>query len=229
MENKLLFTFTHEFQKTKRMSGKIWKIRILSGELRIGDKICIYGVKPTNDVSSCFIKAEIKSIFIETGVENQTTSLQLANESDIVTIDLKNCYSDKKKINKNDIFIDKICFGVYCKEEICEYSDILLKLDQSENSDQIISKFHKNESSKKPVKSKVKVIWFGSKLEFTVIKAIDNTIYVSLNHLNVEHSIFLPIDTSLKRYFSKIIIKRKLLIDKEKKTYRYIYSRASLE
>ena len=203
---KLLFYIIKEFRQTESMSGKIWRIKIVSGSLQVGQKIRFFGVK----INGVATEADgvIKSMRRDVGLTYE--DVEEATESDIVTIDIKNCYSKGKKITKNDIFATKITLGGEESVECDRGEKIVLELDKSED---FIEKLVASLERSKKRGYEASMLWFGNRVSIAVtdVELSEKDTFVA--HFNVIGSpLPVPCDESLRDLIKYAVVKDRQLV-----------------
>lgn len=158
---KLLFYIVKEFKQTESMSGKIWRIKVVSGELRVGQKIRLFGVKIFGEATEA--DGIVKSMRRDVGLSAE--DIETATENDIVTIDLKNCYTKGKKITKNDLFSTKVTLGGEESVECDRGDKIVLELDKSE---EFVEKLVTSLERSKKRGYEASMLWFGNRVSIAV-------------------------------------------------------------
>lgn len=207
MSDKLLFYIIKEYRQTANMAGKIWRIKLVSGELKVGDEIRLFGVKTADTKEFCDVEAVVKSMRIDVGLTSE--DVEVATESDIITIDVKNCYANGKKINKNDILSTKITLGSNASVA-CEYApSISIRLDKCE---EFVEKLAVSIEYSKRRGYEASMLWFGNHVSIAVtdIEIVDDG-YVATFRLNGA-PLPIPQDDKLKDLIKYAVIKDRQLV-----------------
>lgn len=203
---KLLFYIVKEFRQTESMSGKIWRIKVVSGEIRVGQPVRLFGVKVFGEATEA--EAVVKSMRRDVGLTNE--EVEVATESDIVTIDVKNCYSQGKKINKNDIFSTKVTLGGD-ETVTCDRADrITLELDKSED---FIEKLVTSVEKSKKRGYEASLLWFGNRVSIAVtdVELSEKDTFVA--DFNVIGSpLPVPADERLREIIKYAVVKDRQLV-----------------
>lgn len=187
------------------MAGKIWRIKIVCGGIRAGDKIKLCGIN-LSDGKSALAEAEatVKSIRREIGLGSE--ECPEAASGDIVTVDLKHCYANGKKINKNDILSTKISIGVGEKEK-CGYADrVRIRLSDAGELEEKIAASLEKKSGASAKACEVSLLWFGNSVSMTAEGASRENGFTADFRLN---NITLPIpsDESLRERIGYAVVK----------------------
>ena len=162
--NDLMFSVDKDFNTTKNKVGKVWRIHIWSGRINVGDKITLTSVKlegkSKNELYD--IKATIKAIHTEFDSVEEVKEVEQASSMDLVTIDLKDCTLNGRKIAKKDIITTKQSIGFGENEEITKEDTITIKLDDWEKTLEEID-----------VGEQVVLLWFGNRVSANVVEIPD--------------------------------------------------------
>jgi hypothetical protein len=219
MSNDLLFCVVKEFGKRKTgkadIAGKIFQIKLLLGNLSVGDAVSLYCVDLDNPKRKCDFNRvdctvkEIKRLDADTNEFDETASC-----GDIVTVNFsKQCSVDGKKIDRNDILTKNNTIGV-SQDETC-VGENLLRL-RFMKSAKFIEKLGKSISKKQSIESGctkkqhrtcvVSFLWFGKKIaaEVVAVDAIDGI--VSFRLLN-NQSIPIPKSSELRVHVERVVVK----------------------
>ena len=203
---KLLFYIVKEFRQTESMSGRIWRIKVVSGELRVGQKVRFFGVKV--DGYATEVEAEVKGMRRDVGLTNE--EVEFATESDIVTIDVKNCYAQGKKINKNDVFATKVTLGGDETVECDRAEEITLELDKSED---LIEKLVTSVEKSKKRGYEASLLWFGNRVSIAVtdVELSEKDTFVAKFNVNGA-PLPVPTDESLREIIKYAVVKDRQLV-----------------
>ena len=163
--SELMFSVDREFNTTKNKTGKVWRIHIWSGKINVGDKIQLTSVKIENKGKSELydIKATVKAIHTEFDSVEDTKEVECASLMDLVTIDLKDCTLNGRKLSKKEIFTTKQSIGFSEAEEIVKENEITIKLDDWEKVLEEIE-----------IGEQVVLLWFGNRISANVIAIPDS-------------------------------------------------------
>lgn len=203
---KLLFYVVKEFRQTESMSGKIWRIKVVSGSLRVGQTVRFFGVKINGYATE--VDAVVKGMRRDVGLTNE--EVEEATESDIVTIDVKNCYSKGKKVNKNDIFSTKVTLGGDETVECDRGDKIVLELDKSED---FVEKLVTSLDKGRKRGYEASLLWFGNRVSIAVtdVELSEKDTFVA--HFNVNGApIPVPTDESLRELIKYAVVKDRQLV-----------------
>ena len=123
--NKMLFSINKEFSKIRTgktsKSEKVWRIRIESGTLKVGDRITLTSVNVTGYSPDEYltVTATVKTIREDLDAFELSAMTQEAHQGSIVSVDLSDCSIwGNKKISKNDITVSKQTIGLLSDETI---------------------------------------------------------------------------------------------------------------
>jgi len=243
MLNYLFFCFIKEYNNTKSMAGKIWKIKVLSGELHVDDKVSLFAVDYYwNNNKFNRVDAVIKHIKRDI-VYNENDLYEIAKQGDIVTINLKQCYADGKKINKSEIAINNTSVGygynVVCKSinslkiKFYDYSDFIIKLNISLEKSIIKQQKYLQENIKvkklnMPTACVVSLLWFGKVVPIEVVD-INYSDDFSTNNTLIEFKLVnnkylsIPLNENLQNIIKNVVIKDYFCTEKNKNDKNVIH------
>jgi len=205
------------------MSGKIWVIKLLYGSLSVGDKISFYCVDISNQIYTFNkVVAVVKHIKQNLGLEANDKFLETANQGDIISINLKECRVDGKKIDKRDIKIKKnsIGFGqsVICegfnliKVKFVKCDDFVNKLKKPFDNKQELHIENNKNKNKLKTRLLLLLLWFGKIIPVTVVNVEGSN--VSFRLLN-NQELPIPINENFRNHIKRIIIKDMVKVENE--------------
>ncbi|MDR2600423.1 MAG: hypothetical protein LBC73_09125 [Oscillospiraceae bacterium] len=229
----LLFCIIKEFNTL--YSGKIFQVKILSGNMSVGEEICLYGVVVLGHKgNSNKITAEVKQIRhlnSENDFEKDRKGSLFAEQGDIITINLKNCRHDGKRIDKSDFILSNVTLGVYLEAK-CDFVDVInLKLlNHNKSNAKFIKKLNdsleRKDSKKRFSACNVSLLWFGKKVSseliniygvnaeiINMIVSDGNANYNFINDMIISYRALnnyrfpIPNNVELRKYIERIIIK----------------------
>lgn len=192
---RLLFCVHNQIDRPTSNSGKVWVIKIIQGQISVGDEIILTPVL-SKEKAFLSIKATVKKIREDVHEFDDKKSPQTANAGEIVGIDLKNIYMVKgDKLEKKDF--DTIYTTCGFKAEA--------KFDISDMFVFSVAKEYQNIFT---VRRQFSLMWFGRGISFWVY----DTPILNNNQLLVTGKLFsrklaLPNDSTEGYAFSKLIIK----------------------
>lgn len=178
----LSFCITDQGENLRSGQGKTWKIKILSGILKVGDNIILAPVKDKHD-SLRVLNAAVKELREDISRYEDKRTVDVARKGNIFGIDLKNCYIDKKHVRKTEFdAVSSTCgFSERSEFSMSEFFSFIIDNDmQSAFSEGV----------------KMRLVWFGRSLPFSVfaVKEHENETYVLAR---LEHTkIALPKDNA---------------------------------
>ena len=203
---KLLFYIVKEFRQTESMSGKIWRIKVVSGKISVGQQIRFFGVKVNGYATEA--DAIVKSMRQDVGLSSE--DIEEAFENDIVTIDVKNCYSKGKKINKNDVSATKITLGGEMSVECDRGESVTLELDKSED---FVEKLVTSLERSRKRGYEASMLWFGNRVTIAVtdVELSEKDTFVA--KFNVMGSpLPVPVDEQLRDLIKYAVVKDRQLV-----------------
>ena len=200
MPNPFLFNIIKQYNSPRSKAGRVWRVNLLIGEFCVGDRICLRDVKVESNahvVAPVF--ATIKQIQKEVKFE-ELEFIDCAVEGDIVSINLKDCVCEGKKVKKSDVYVNKSTIGIGALDEVRYINELTLTFAYDERVDLL------------RIGQEVFLLWFGRFLSVR-IKKIDtpkilgNSIVVSIVFsLNGKYKIALPLETALAPYCDTFIV-----------------------
>jgi len=209
-----------EYNNTNNMSGKIWLVRVLSGKIQVDDKISICGTILKGSVQQWRANAVVKEI------RRDNVTVDMANPGDFVTLNLKQCQIDGRRIPKSEILSQKTSLGIGYDVECNNISQIKIHFvdddsfyDRLENS---LNRLQKKRGLLRATGYQVSLLWFG---QSTVAHAVSVDLlpdfsYVVTFRLHNDHYLPIPNSNELRKYVTKIIVKDRIVF---KPGYRWDY------
>ena len=166
MDGKLLFSFDKEFKVSKNNAGKVWRVFVRNGILRVGDGIQITSVNLESQPKASFytVDAIVKSIREDhdVSVEGIKEASQ-ASKGSIVGLDIKNCYADGRAISKKEIVVTKQSYGLAAGEKFNHYDSFYIKFTDVEKAFDVI-KFDQD----------IVLLWFGQGISTKLVSIPDS-------------------------------------------------------
>jgi len=174
MFNKLLFSFDKEIKVTKNNAGKVWRVFIRNGVLRVGDGVQISSVNLKDWPKSSFftIDAIVKSIHEEHDIVVEgKKEIDHASKGSIVGLDIKNCYVKRKMVSKKEIEVTKQSIGFSSREQFNHFNEFYIKFTDAEKAIDVIK-----------LKQEISLLWFGQGISARVECVPDSLegMYISL-------------------------------------------------
>jgi len=171
--NNLLFSIDKEIAKPTSSAGKVWRVFVKSGVLRVGDKVKITSVNLDSQPKSALfdIEAEIKSIHEELDHIEGVKEIASAPKGGIVGIDIKNCYFGRKKINKKEISISKQSIGFLSEEPYANHGVFYVRFSNAEKTFDLVD-----------IGRNVILLWFGKMVAAKIYEIPDSLegMYIAL-------------------------------------------------
>ena len=163
--DNLLFSIVKEIPAPKTKAGKVWRIHIVNGRLSVNDRITITSVIIKDYLGSEFfnIDATIKSIHEEFDVSEGSLEAESAYKGSIVSINLKGCYADGKRIKKKDIEITKQSIGMAFDEKYTHRDKFYIRFINAEKAFDVIR-----------VGQDILLLWFGKRISAKIMKISDS-------------------------------------------------------
>ena len=148
----LLFSIVKEIPAPNSKAGKVWRIHIVNGKLRVNDKVVITAAVIDGFLGSHYynVDATIKSIHEEFDPSEGIRETDTAHTGSIVTVNLKNCYVDGKRIQKKEIETTKQSIGLRSGEKFTQREAFYIRFVDAEKAFDIIR-----------VGQEIMLLWFG--------------------------------------------------------------------
>jgi hypothetical protein len=187
----LLFSIIKEIPTPNTKAGKVWRIHIINGRLNINDKITITSALVDGFPGLEFynVEATVKSIHEEFDMSEGILEADTACKDSIVTINLKSCYVDGKRINKKAIEITKQSIGIAFSEKFTQRDKFYIRFVDAEKAIDLIR-----------VGQDVLLLWFGKRISAKIMGIADSIEGMYIRLLNnrklaiPEHLAFREID-----------------------------------
>lgn len=168
----LLFYVDRSHLQSKQYTGQSWRIKIIQGEISVGQEIIMSPVLINGDIGS--IKGKVKSIRSDLEkTENTVINVESASEGSFVGIDLYDIRLGNRKISKDNL--KTVCTS-------CGFtSDLKFKI-----SDTFIFRTNFENFEKFNVKRQMDVLWFGRAITFQVVsrESVMNGVEVTAKIMN---------------------------------------------
>ena len=184
----LLFSIDKEIARPRSQAGKVWRIHIRNGSLNVDDGIMLTEVnlkgRPRGETYN--ITAAVKSIHEELSVDEAQSETQTAYRGSIVTVDLKSCYAEGRRIDKGDIMTTNSSIGLAEGEPVKLCDKLYIKFEDPEKALPLV-----NEGQE------IILLWFGKKVtaDITAVPDTLDGIHVQLKY---GKRIALPADPALQ-------------------------------
>ena len=166
-----LVSVDKEIGKTRTNVGKVWRVVVRNGSIEVNDKIklcrvSIEGMQGIHDVV-----AEVRSIHAEHHFSEGVKEIQIANKDELVSINLKNCYVNGRRVDKGDIQVDRETIIYSASEETRNISEFYIRIP---NMEQALELFD--------VGQDIVLLWFGKRLTAKITGFPDDLdgIYIKL-------------------------------------------------
>lgn len=158
--NNLLFYIDKQYNSPESHTGKSWRIKVLSGKLRVGDKIMLAPVKIGMD-KSAVISCRVKTLRYDINRGENPEIVDAIGEGDFAGIDICDIKYNKRTINKNEFDVLNVTCGFHFES----YFKV---------SNRVVAEISKEHSRLLNVRSKVNLIWFGRTVGAQIVAATVN-------------------------------------------------------
>lgn len=151
---KLLFYVDRNFMQSSQYTGKSWRIKIIKGTLKKGQKIFLSPVVIQKEYFS--VTATIKSIRADLESDEGIQYIDSALEGDFVGIDLCDIYFNRRRIDKHDM--DTVCttcgFPINSRFSFSDEFTFIVSFQYLEKLD---------------VDRQMDILWFGRAITFVIV------------------------------------------------------------
>ena len=166
-----LVSIDKEIGKTRTRVGKVWRVYVRNGSVGINDKIKFCGVTIEGMPGLYDVQAEVRSIHAEYHVSEGVKEIDRAYKDDLVTINIRNCYVNGRRVDKGDIQVDRETV-IYSANEATEpMNEFYIRLPNIDSEIELMD-----------VGQDVVLLWFGKRLTAKIMRFADDLdgIYVRL-------------------------------------------------
>lgn len=171
-QTPLLFYVDRSHLLSKQYTGQSWRIKIIQGEISVGQEIIMSPVLVNRDVGT--VKGKVKSIRSDLEkTENAVINVDSASEGSFVGIDLYDIRIGTRKISKDNL--KTVCTS-------CGFtSDLQYKI-----SNTFVFRTNFENLEKIRLKRQMDVLWFGRAITFQVVsmKSVINGVEVKAKVMN---------------------------------------------
>lgn len=98
-----LVSVEKEIGKTRTHAGKVWRVEVQNGSIGVNDRIKFCGVSVNGMQGIYDVEADVKSIHAEYHISEGLKEVQRAHKNELVSINIRNCYVNGRRIKKGDI------------------------------------------------------------------------------------------------------------------------------
>ena len=186
----LFFCIDRQIQKPQSSAGKVWRIKILSGKLNVGDRVILSPVL-NNNKQFVNIEAEIKTIRADNHESEKQEYINCAYSGDIVGIDLKNIYDGAKQIRKSFDTIYSTCG--FSNEQDYKSSNYFRFSIERRHEDVF------------KINRQLSLIWLGRPITFSIRNVEYLNSYLIVDAEIQKRKLTLPIGNHFEKYKSIII------------------------
>lgn len=191
-KSKLLFTVDRSYMQPVKKTGKCWRIKILSGNIEVGQKIILGPVKINKDYE--IVTATIKNIRCDFSTDEGIKETTSASEGDIVGIDLGDIYAGHKKMSKREINTISTSVGLDVKQEY-KITDTFSFYTSYKNMDKIV------------IKRQMDLLWYGRPITFEIIEKSTDDEGIRVKGKIMGRKMVIPLSESGECINSNIIIR----------------------
>jgi len=211
LPKNLVFSVDREFPRPLSHAGKIWRIYVENGILSNGKEIQLTSVevKPDESISTKELISSVSAVVKEfrfdvcIGDEDELEE-NTACEGSAVTINLKDCYAERDKINKRQIFTVPQTVGLSNDEPFSLKSEICIRFESPED----ILNLPKNAIDFKEANQEIVLLVLGRGIPATITKISDDYTKVFVKLLSGKQ-ITIPDNKELRNLdiFKRIIVR----------------------
>lgn len=153
-----LISVDKEIGKTRTNVGKVWRVVVRNGNLELNDKIKLCGVSIEGIQGTYDVVADVKSIHAEYHPSEGIREVQIANKDELVSINLKNCYVNGRRIDKGDIQVNKETVIYASSEQTRRLNELYIRLPNIDLEIELLE-----------VGQDVVLLWFGKRLTAKIV------------------------------------------------------------
>lgn len=154
----MLVSVDKEIGKTRTNVGKVWRVAVRNGSIEVNDKIKLCGVSIEGIQGIYDVEAEVKSIHAEYHPSEGIREVKLANKDELVSINLRNCYVNGRRIDKGDIKVNKETVIYSASEQTVKMNQFYIRLPQIDTAIELLQ-----------VGQDIVLLWFGKRLTAKII------------------------------------------------------------
>ncbi len=191
-DKTLIFYVDRNYMKSNQYTGKSWRIKVIKGSLKRGQKICLSPVVINNGFFS--VTATIKSIRADLDSDEGIQNIDCASEGDFVGIDIADIYCNKKRIDKHEL--DTIY-------TTCGFPSDL----QFAFSDKFTFRVGVQYLEKLNVKRQMDLLWFGRAVTFEIISRKNAIEGIEVHARMINRFLTMPLDKNGKYIIDCFIIR----------------------
>lgn len=155
----MLVSVDKEIGKTRTHVGKVWRVAVQNGSIGVNDKVKFCGVSVEGMQGIFDVETEIKSIHAEYHVSEGVKEVDRAYKNDLVSINIKNCYVNGRRVDKSDIQTAHETV-IYSANEATEtFNEFFIRLPNFESDIDLIGEGQD-----------LVLLWFGKRLTAKIIE-----------------------------------------------------------
>ena len=135
--NNPVFSIERSFRNTQSSAGKIWRVFVENGNLEAGDGIQMTSVEIDNGSSKQLeksVKATVREFRTQiSGIEDYEIDDSFACSGSVITLNLKDCYVGKGRVNKKQVFHTDQTIGLADAEPFGLYNRLCVSFTSPED------------------------------------------------------------------------------------------------
>lgn len=153
-----LVSIDKEIGKTRTNVGKVWRVVVRNGNIELNDKIKLCGVSVGGIQGTYDVVADVKSIHAEYHPSEGIREVQIANKDELVSINIKNCYVNGRRVDKGDIQVNKETVIYSANEKTKKLNELYIRLPNIDFELELLE-----------VGQDLVLLWFGKRLTAKII------------------------------------------------------------
>ncbi|MDR2572525.1 MAG: hypothetical protein LBD23_19820 [Oscillospiraceae bacterium] len=211
LPKNLVFSVDREFPRPLSHAGKIWRIYVENGELSNGKEIQLTSVEVKSDESvstkelTSSVSAVVKEFRFDVCIGDEDELEESTScKGSAVTINLKDCYAGRDKINKRQVFTTSQTVGLSKDEPFSLKNQICIRFEVPEDILNLSTKTLEFEKTNQ----EIILLIFGRGIPATITKISDDYTKVFVN-LFSDKQITIPNDENLRSLdiFRRVIVR----------------------
>lgn len=214
----LVFSIDREFPRPLSNAGKIWRVYVENGTIGIGSTVQLTSVLLKTHESERIgefmpsVSAVVKEFRYDVCIDDDESDDPIAYRGSAITVNLKDCYAGRNRINKRQIYTTRQTVGLSKNENFSLINQICLRF---ENPEDILVLPEGTLDSDNP-KQEVVLLVSGRGVPATITNVTDNYSKLFLKLLS-DNQITVPEDEKLRSLdiFNRVIVRFQDGVDRD--------------
>lgn len=191
-EDSLIFYVDHSYMQSLQHTGKSWRIKVIRGEIKVGQKITLSPVVINQKYYS--VTAVVKSIRADLDSIEEVRYIDSAAEGSFVGIDLSDIYCGKRRLDKREM--NTIC-------TTCGFSSHY----QFSISNECVFRVGVQYLEKLGIRRQMNLLWFGRAVTFEILSRKNTSNGIEVRVRTMKEFLALPVDENGRYVIEHLIIK----------------------